>query len=71
MSYLVAAALTTMLAGCFVATRPVGYRSCGPAYHWEDGACRHNGHGEGHRHDHDRDDDDDHDHRGGDRDHRR
>ena len=62
MSYLVAAALTTTLAGCFVAARPAPYRSCGPGYHWDDGECRHNGRAEGHRHD---DDDDDHDHRGG------
>ena len=75
MSYLVAAALTTTVGGCFVSTgRPVAYRgggSCPPAHHWEGGACVHNGRAVGHR-DHRDHDDDDHDrgeHRG-DRDHR-
>ena len=31
---------------------------CGPAYHWEDGACVHNGRAEGHY----KHDDDDHGH---------
>jgi hypothetical protein len=62
LSYLVVAALTAPLAGCIVATRPgpVAYR-CGPGTHWEDGACRHNGHG--HDDDHDRGHGHDRDHR--------
>ncbi|HTJ47697.1 MAG TPA: hypothetical protein VL463_36625 [Kofleriaceae bacterium] len=72
MSYLVAALLTTTAGGCVVRTgRPVEYRSCPPAHHWEGGVCVHNGHGNGHGRDHRDHDDDDHDgdHRG-DRDHR-
>jgi hypothetical protein len=56
LSYLTILALTAPLAGCLVATRP-GPRTtvverCGPAHHWEDGECRHNG--RGHDDDHDR-----------------
>jgi hypothetical protein len=60
LSYLVVAALTAPLAGCFVASRSpsrTAYRSCPPSEHWEDGACRHNGRALGH-YKHDDDDDD-------------
>jgi len=49
----IAAAVSTSLAGCIVHThnhesqRRSRVESCPPAYHWERGACVHNGHGHG------------------------
>jgi hypothetical protein len=56
---LLALALTSSLAGCFVVAHPahgtrqqgVADRDCPPAHHWEDGACVHNGKAKGlHKH---------------------
>ena len=52
-SILIAALVSTSLAGCIVRTRththsqPSRVRSCPPAHHWENGACVHNGRGHG------------------------
>lgn len=46
--------LVLLFGACFVQTRErraprsVKSRSCPPAYHWEDGACVHNGKAKGH-----------------------
>jgi hypothetical protein len=52
-SMLIAAVVSTSLAGCIVRTRDRHHhhhhhnakKKCAPGYHWERGACVHNGHG--------------------------
>ncbi len=38
-------AIIISLGGCFVVGPRRGYKSCGPAYHWDGGRCVHNGRG--------------------------
>lgn len=51
-SMMIAVVVSTSLAGCIVRTRPHHHhnsqrrvRDCPPAYHWDGGACVHNGRG--------------------------
>jgi hypothetical protein len=51
-SFVLALALLSPLGGCFVHTGPghsgkARKSGCGPAHHWENGHCVHNGNGRG------------------------
>jgi len=52
MKTILAFIVTALLAsGCVVHTHGHARRGCGPAHHWENGRCVHNGHGK-HKHKH-------------------